>query len=296
MRIAILGAALLVALVAPVAASQQSADWAEPIEPFRIADDLYYVGTAGLGAFLFPGPEGHILIDAPLEEGVPLVLASIRSLGFDPEDVRLILASHAHFDHTGGLAAMVEATGAELVLSERDAELVADGGRGDFFLGDTSPYPAVRADRTIGHLETVTVGATTLVAHLTPGHTRGCTTWSGTVTIEGEPLEFVSVCSLSVLPGYQLVGESSSYPGIDRDFCSSVAHLRELHPDIFLAPHGSFFGMKDKLARLRAGDRRAFVDPERYERYLATAAQRIDDTLTEQGEPGGCTAILQMGR
>jgi len=266
----------------------QPASWTEPIEPFSIADDLHYVGTEGLAAFLLTGPEGHVLIDATLEENVPLLLANIREIGFEPADIRMLLSSHAHFDHTGGLAAMQEATGAEIVLSEQAARLAADGGRGDFFLGDSSPYRSASADRIAGHLETVRVGSRTLTAHLTPGHTRGCTSWSGTATIEGESRRFLLVCSLSVLEGYRLVGPEESYPGIAADFCGSVRHLRSQRAEIFLAPHGGFFELKSRLRALRAGDARAFVDVEALRRYVDGAEARIEETLTRQGRPEGC--------
>jgi metallo-beta-lactamase class B len=266
--------------------------WTEPVEPFRIAGNLYYVGTAELTAFLLVTPDGHILIDAPMEENVSLLLDNITALGFDPQDVEVQLASHAHFDHVGGLAGTLRATGAELVLSERDAALVGRGGKGDFHLGDRAPYPAARADRTIGHLETVTLGDTTLTAHLTPGHTRGCTTWSTTVLEGGEQLEVLSVCSLTVLPGYRLAGDDPSYPGIARDFCRSLEHLRSLEPDLFLASHGSFFVLQMKRERLVEGSSRAFVDPEGYRRWLERADERIEQVLRSQGIEGGCAAVL----
>jgi metallo-beta-lactamase class B len=130
--------ALLAAL--PSGLLAQSPDWTEPRTPVRIADQLYYVGTAGLASYLFTSDEGHILIDAPLQANVPLILENIRSLGFDPADIRIQLASHAHFDHVGGLADMREATGAELVLTEADAAFVRSGR--DFGLeGVTAGYP-----------------------------------------------------------------------------------------------------------------------------------------------------------
>jgi metallo-beta-lactamase class B len=267
----------------------QSPEWTEPLEPFRIADGLYYVGTVGLSAYLVTSSDGHILIDAPLRENVPLVLANIRKLGFDPEDIRIQLASHAHFDHVGGLAEMLDATGAELILSAADAEFVTRGA--DFGLG-TDGYTAARPARTIGHLEAVLVGNVELTAHLTPGHTPGCTTWSGEVEIEGEQLTFVSVCSLSILGNYRIVGDQPTYAGQGADYCRSLAHLRSLSPDIFLGAHGSWFRMGEKLEALRSGNPRAFVGGGEYEAYLDGAAESIEEALAEQGHQGGCLTLI----
>jgi metallo-beta-lactamase class B len=280
---------LLLSLSAALAitAAPQS-DWTEPLEPFEIADDLYYVGSAGLAAYLFASEEGHILLDVPLEENVPMIAGNVRSLGFDPNDIEILIASHAHFDHVGGLARMRELTGARVVLSAGDAQLIAAGGVGP---AGASPFPAVTADRVIEHLGTVRLGGWTLAAQVTPGHTPGCTSWSGTATIEGAPLTFVSVCSLSVLPGYRLVGREATFPGMGEAYCRSVATLRGLAPDVFLAPHGGFIDLEEKLSGLRRGDRRAFVDPEGYREYVDGAAASIERTLAEQGHAGGCAAL-----
>jgi len=278
---------LPVALLA--SSAQQNATWTEPVTPFAIADDLYYVGTAGLSSFLLTSPEGHVLIDATLAENVPLLLENIRSLGFDPHDVRLLLASHAHFDHVAGMASMREATGAELLMSEADAPFAREGR--DFGL-DTEGYPPVSPDRTLRDLETVRVGDLELTAHVTAGHTPGCTSWSGTVHVEGQPATFTSICSLSVLD-YRLVGPEAIYPGQGRDFCRSVAQLRALAPDLFLAAHPGFFRLPAKRAALEAGDRRAFVDPEGYAVFLDRAEAAIEKALAAQGHVGGCAALLR---
>jgi metallo-beta-lactamase class B len=265
------------------------AAWTQAIEPFEIADDLYYVGTEDLAAYLFTSDEGHILIDVPLEENVDLLLRNIRGLGFDPADIEVLLASHAHFDHVGGLARMRELTGARVVLSAADADMAARGGVGPAAAGPA--YPAVRADRTIGHLDTVELGPWTLTAQVTAGHTPGCTSWSGRASIGGAPVAFVSVCSLSVLPGFQLVGANQTFPGMGAAYCRSLATLEALQPDLFLGPHGSFIGLTEKAAALRRGDSRAFVDPDGYRAYLDRARGSIERTLGSQGHTGGCAGL-----
>lgn len=273
--------------------SQGSSDWTAPREPFQIADDLYYVGTEGLASFLFTSDEGHVLIDAPLDVNVPQILGNISQLGFDPVDIRVLLASHAHLDHVGGLAAMREATGADIVLSEADAAFVREGR--DFGLeGVTDGYPAAPVTSTIEHLETVRVGDVELTAHLTPGHTPGCTSWAGTVEIEGEPYDFVSVCSLSVLSYYELGGDEPTYEGQARDYCTSVMHLESLDPDIFLGAHGSWFGIDTKQARRASGDPRAFVEHEMYRGYLTRARASIERALRDAGFADGCAGLVRI--
>jgi metallo-beta-lactamase class B len=270
----------------------QPANWTEAIEPFAIADGVYWVGSADLSSYLFTSKEGHILIDAPLEENVDLVLRNVEKVGFKPKDIEILLASHGHYDHTGGMATMMARTGAQLLLSPLDAKLVGDGGKGDFFLGDRAPYEPAKATRTLQHLETVKLGNLELTANFTPGHTQGCTSWSGKVKVAGQDATFVSICSLTVLPGYVLAGEKLSYPTIARDYCSSVAHLRTLQPDIFLAAHGSFIDLGTKAPKVRAGDAKAFIDPAGYQAYLDRAQQQIEKTLADQGASGGCAAVM----
>jgi metallo-beta-lactamase class B len=280
---------LSLAAALAITAAPQS-DWAEPLEPFEIADDLYYVGSAGLAAYLFASDEGHILLDVPLDENVPMIIDNVRRMGFDPEDIEVLIASHAHFDHVGGLARMREITGAQVVLSAGDANLIAAGGVGPAGAGT---FPAVGADRIVEHRGTVRLGRWALTAQVTPGHTPGCTSWSGRATIEGTPATFVSVCSLSVLGFYRLVGPDATFPGMGEAYCRSVATLRGLAPDIFLAPHGSFIDLEEKLSALRSGHSRAFVDPEGYRSYVDRAAAAIESTLAEQGHTGGCAALVR---
>jgi metallo-beta-lactamase class B len=278
----------LVATLALTAVPQS--DWTEALEPFEVADDLYYVGSAGLAAYLFVSDEGHILLDVPLDENVPMIVDNVRRVGFDPADIEVLIASHAHFDHVGGLARMREITGAQVVLSAGDAELIAAGGVGPAGAG---PFPAVRADRVIAHRETVSLGRWTLTAQVTPGHTPGCTSWSGTASIDDAPVTFVSVCSLSVLGFYRLVGPEATFPGMGEAFCSSVATLRGLSPDLFLAPHGSFIDLGEKLPALRSGNARAFVDPEGYRAWVDRAAANIEASLAEEGHTGGCATLVR---
>lgn len=259
-----------------------------PDEPFQIAGNLYYVGATGVTAFLLTGPEGHVLIDGGYPETAPLIVASIAKLGFDVADVNVLLSSHAHFDHAGGLRELQEASGAELWISEGDSELIATGGAGDRAYGPfrylgLGRFPAPRVNRRFKDGTRIRVGPLALTAHVTAGHTPGCTSWSFPVRHGDRELLAVSVCSLTLLPFMSLV-EPESYPGIRSDFERSFHTLRSLPADIFLASHGSFFDM-DRKRRERADAKDPadpFVDRDGYLRYIDDAEQRFRELLADQ--------------
>ena len=259
-----------------------------PDEPFRIAGNLYYVGSTGVAAFLLTGPEGHVLIDGGYPETAPLIIGSIARLGFDIADVEVLLNSHAHFDHAGGLRALQEASGAELWISEGDAAMIAAGGAGDRSFGPLrhlrlGRFPAARVDHRFKDGETIRVGPVALTAHVTAGHTPGCTSWSFPVRDGDRELLAVSVCSLSLLPFMSFV-EPESYPGIRSDFERSFRTLRALPADIFLGSHGSFFD-KDRKLRERADARNPaepFIDRDGYLRYIDEMETRFRETLADQ--------------
>lgn len=257
-------------------------EWTASFDPVQIGDNLYYVGSAGLSAFLLTSPEGHVLIDAPLKANVPSILEGVRSLGFDPRDVDVHVVTHAHYDHVEGLNALMAETGGTLVASAADAHFLE---RGEDFGFDSDGYPAVPVHRTIAHLEKVRVGGTELTAHLTPGHTPGCTTWTGTTIIDGVSRSFLILCSLSALRVYNLGGDDPTYDGQAQDFCRSLEHLEALTPEVFLANHGQFFGLDRKATRRRGGDESAFLDPDGLSRYLERARTAIDRARQDNGLP-----------
>lgn len=269
----------LLALV--LTAAQVPDDWKEPIEPVRIIGNIYWVGTAELGSFLITTPEGHILLDTPLEAETPLLLASIRKLGLDPKDIRILLNSQAHYDHTGALAALKKLSGARLMAGRGDVAILARGGRGDFGLGDKYPFPPVTVDRPLDDRDEVTLGGVTLRVRLTPGHTQGTTTYSTTVTEDGRSYEVVFAGSLGINPGVRLANPES-YPGIAADFSRSIQILSSLHPDVFLSSHGQFFGLKDKAAAARAGAApNPFLDAERYAPWIDAAKKAYETHLAQ---------------
>ena len=255
-----------------------------PVEPFRIIGDIYYVGASGVSSFLITTPEGHILIDGGFDETVPLIRDGVRKLGFRFEDIEVLLNSHAHLDHAGGLARLKELTGAEIVMSEADAALLSRGGRGDFLpLGDAlATYPPARADRLIGDGDRVSHGGVTLTAHLTPGHTKGCTTWTMAVTEGGDRHEVVFVGGTGVLPGVRLV-DNPKYPGIAADFARTFRRLKSLPCDVFLAPHGFHFDLEEKARRLAAGEEpNPFLDPVGYRGFIDRSERVYLDQLRRE--------------
>lgn len=255
-----------------------------PDEPFRIAGNLYYVGHTGLASFLLAGPDGHVLIDGGFPEHGPLIIESVEKLGFEIEDVKILLNSHAHSDHAGGLAVIQEASGAALWVSEGDAELMSAGGRGDRALGPARHlwhlgalrFDPPRIDRTFAHGEVVRLGPIELTAHVTAGHTRGCTSWSFPLAVPGDTLLAVSICSLTLFPFVSLDPETGAYPGIDRDWRESIATLRSLPADVFLGAHTAWFGLDRKRRRQEAvGDPGPFIDPDGYRAFIDRAERSL---------------------
>jgi metallo-beta-lactamase class B len=254
-------------------------EWKQPLEPFRVIGSIHYVGTAELASYLITSDEGHILLDTPCEGETPLVLAAIEKLGFDPKDVKILLNSQAHYDHTGGLRAIKALSGARLMAGSGDAELLARGGRGDFAFGDRYRFPEVAVDRRLEDGDEIRLGDVTLVARLTPGHTRGATSYVTTVVEEGRPYQVVFAGSLTVNDGVRLANPPS-YEGIAEDYRRSIELLGSLSPDVFLAAHGFFFNLREKAERLRqSADPNPFVGGGEYAKWVSAMKERFESQL-----------------
>jgi len=276
--------AVLIAGSAPVGrAFQATADWTEPFPAFRIAGNLYYVGSKGLANYLIATPQGHILINSDLEANVPLIRASVEKLGFKFSDIKILLISHAHWDHDAGSAVIKTQTGAAYMVMDADVPVVESGGKTDFQYGnDTSTqYQPTKVDRVLHDGDTVRLGNAELVAHLTPGHTRGCTTWTLKVEEGGRTYDAVIVGSPNVNPGYKLVG-NAAYPTIAEDYERTFRVLKALRCDIFLGAHGDYFGLVDKYRRFVNGSTSAFVDSPGYEAYVQQREQAFQSELAKQ--------------
>jgi len=255
-----------------------SRSWNKPVEPFRIAGNIYYVGANEVTSFLITTPKGHILLDSGFKETAPMILANIEKLGFQPRDVRVLLSSHAHFDHAGGLAELKRATGAKLYASAGDVAALARGGVDDPQFGDKYPFPRIEADRVYRDGEKIVVGGTTVVAHITAGHTRGCTTF----TMDVHSHDVVFFCSPSVPSEYKLVG-NPKYPDVADDYRKQFATLKRLKCDIPLAAHGNFFMLEEKRAKLAAHPKEnPFIDPEGCRSLISSMEKRFEAALAKQ--------------
>jgi len=254
--------------------AQPDPQWLRPFPAFRIAGNLYYVGSEDLASYLIVTPQGDILINSNLEQSVPQIERSVESLGFHFRDIRILLISHAHYDHCAGSAEVKRLTGAKYEVMGADAPVVESGGRDDFHYGaDKSTwYPATKVDRVLHDGDTVELGGTTLTAHLTAGHTKGTTTWALDENEGGKLLHVVIVGSPNVNPGYKLIG-NRTYPQIAADYEHGFRVLHGLPCDIFLGAHGGYFDLIQKYDRWKRGERDAFVDPAGYKTYIADREQ-----------------------
>lgn len=263
--------------------AQANPEWTEPFQPFRIAGNLYYVGSKGLATFLITTPEGNILINSDLEANVPMISASVEKLGFHFKDTRILLISHAHWDHDAGSALIKQITGAKYMVMEADVSVVESGGKTDFQYGNTpgNSYSPVKVDRILHDGDHVELGGAVLVAHLTPGHTKGCTTWTMQVADLGKTYNVVIVGSPNVNPGYKLV-HNAAYPQIAQDYERMWRVLKSLPCDIFLGAHGGYFGLEGKYALLKNDGSNPFVDPEGYKKFIAEKEREFRDELARQ--------------
>lgn len=270
---------LTVALLWGISARGQGpAEWLEPFPPHKIAGNLYYVGSKDLASYLIATPEGHILINSSLEESVPLIRSSIQKLGFKFTDVKILLISHAHSDHCAGSAAILKQTGAKHFVMAEDADAVEGGGATKIRLKVSYlKFPPAKVDRRLKDGDEVTLGGSTLVAHLTPGHTPGCTTW--TAKVDG--LNAVIIGSPNVNPGYILMN-NEDYPTIASDYQKTFRVLKSLPVDLFLGAHGGYYDMTKKYARIATGGANPFIDLEGYARYVADREQAFCTELAKQ--------------
>ena len=274
---------LLTLVFAGGAFAQATPDWTNPFPPYRIIGNVYYVGSQGLASYLITTKEGHILINSSLESSVPLIRESIEKLGFKFGDVKVLLISYANWDHCAGSASIKELTGAKYMVMDADVPEIEAGGKGNFQYGDspTSRYQPTKVDRVLHDGEAVKLGDAVLTAHLTPGHTKGTTTWTIKAKEGNKTYNVVIIGSPNVNAGYKLVN-NALYPQIASDYERMFRVLKLLPCDVFLGAHGNYYGMEAKYARMKEHAANPFIDPEGYRSYVAEREQTFRAELAKQ--------------
>jgi metallo-beta-lactamase class B len=271
--------------------AQMRVKWNTPAEPFKVIDNVYYVGTAGLSSFLVTSPGGHVLIDTALPEATPLIRANIEKLGFKLADIKYLLNSHAHLDHTGGFAELKKQTGAQMVSSAADKPLLEGG----YYPGQQDnaelKFPPVQVDRVIGQGDKITIPDPvgkgrnkrdlTLTAHMTPGHSPGCTTWTTVAREKKWNHTVVFFCSSTVTLN-KLAGSNITYPGIVDDYKKTFQTARGILADVFLAPHPEMFKMNDKRPLIGKFEVNPFIKAGEFHAYLRESEKAFEAGLAKQ--------------
>ena len=256
------------------------------VKPFKLMGNIYYVGLSENTSWLITTPQGNILLDPTYDSAVPTVAKNIEDLGFKVKDTKIIIQAHAHSDHIEGLARLKEMTGAKVLVMAGDADVVADGGKTDFRSDGRQLWKPVRADQILRDGEKVELGGVTMVAHLTPGHTKGCTTWSTVAEENGRKYNVVFICSMSLNDKVPLV-RNPKYPTIAEDYKKSFSFLKSFPCDVFLVSHTRWFNFDEKLKRLQSGaSANPFIDPQGYKAYLAEREQTFLAQLQKE-QPAG---------
>jgi metallo-beta-lactamase class B len=268
-----------------ISVARKHLKWDEPEDPVKIVGPIYFVGTKGLGAFLFTTSEGHILMNTGMPPSGPVIAESIRKLGFKPEDIKIMINGHAHIDHAGAFAYFKKLSGAQVAIMKDDVPLMENGGRGDFKYANDFAYEGVKVDRVLSDGDTVRLGDLLLTAYQTPGHTKGATTWVLNMVVEGRPYVVVFPDGAGFNPGYRLA-KSPIYPGINADYRRTHHFLEMLKPDIWLAQHNEYYDFEGKRKRALTEGENAWIDPEGYRRFIAGRKRAFEDEVdAEMGAP-----------
>jgi metallo-beta-lactamase class B len=241
-----------------ISLAKKALKWEEPADPIHIVGPIYFVGTKGLGAFLFTTPEGHILMNTGMPSSGPMIVESIRKLGLKPEDIKILINGHAHIDHAGAFAFFKQQFGTQLAIMKDDVAAMESGDMGDFKYANDFVYPAVKVDRILRDGDQIKMGDILLTAYHTPGHTRGATTWVANIVVEGKAYVVAFPDGAGFNPGYRLVRDPS-YSGIESDYRNTHHFLEMLKPDIWLAQHNEYHDLEGKQQR-RQNRRREGVD------------------------------------
>lgn len=255
--------------------------WNQPVKPFQIIGNIYYVGTNNLACYIIKTNAGLILLDTAMQESGPILRANIEALGFKLRDIKIMLSSHAHFDHVAGHADMKAATGAKVYATKADAEILESGGRKGFH--PIKPYyKLVKVDEILADGATVRLGDVVMTAHLTPGHTEGNTAWTMTVEDNGKQYNVVFTCSMSINPGVRMVN-NPTWAGVADAYAKSFQILKALPCDVFLGPHAPFFAMAEKVKRLGAQPN-PFIDPQGFRNFIEANEKNYHEQIKRERE------------
>lgn len=272
------------ALALSMALAASPPSWSEPQAPYRIHGNTWYVGSRGLSSILVTSEAGHVLIDVPLAANAARIEANVRALGFRVEDIRVILNSHAHFDHAGGIARLARDSGAEVRASVAGARALRSGGDDpdDPQRGSADRFDAVEVAATFDDGEVVRVGELALTAHLTPGHTPGSTSWSWRSCEPSGCLDLVYADSLTALGSGDYRYSDPAHPERLAGFRRGLDAIADLPCDILVTPHPEASGFDRRVARREAGEPAALVDREACRRYSTEAARRLDERIERE--------------
>jgi metallo-beta-lactamase class B len=271
--------------------AQAKPEWSQPFPPHQVMGNLYYVGSKGLASYVVKTPEGLILLNSNLENSPALIEQSLAKLGMRLSDVKILLISHAHWDHCAGSARLLALTKAKYMVMDADLPVIESGGKADFQYGHDKEthFPVAKVDRVLHDGSEVTLGGVTLTAHLTPGHTKGCTTWTTKIADQGKTYNVVIVGSPNVNAGYRLT-YNQQYPQIAQDYERTFRVLKSLSCDIFLGAHGEYYGMEAKFRAIGKSGANPFVDPQGYRAYVADREKAFLSERAKQTAAGQKTA------
>lgn len=259
---------------------QMTIAWNKPTDPFTVIGNIHYVGTNGLAVYLISTPAGHILIDTALPEANPQIKSSIEKLGFKVADIKVMINTHAHLDHTGGFADFKKVTNAQMISGEADKPLLEGGYYPGREAVEELKFPQIKVDRTVKAGDTVALGDVTLTAHATPGHSPGCTSWTMNVKDGAETRSVIFFCSATVALNI-LVGKPTHATIVD-DYKKTFAWAKGQKFDVLLAPHPEMYGAMEKRQKIAAGAKNPFVDPGEFKTYLATLEKQFEEGLAKQ--------------
>ena len=257
-------------------------EWSDSCEPFRIAGNLYYVGTYDLGCYLITTPKGHILINTGLAGSVPMIKKNIEQVGFKFSDIKILLTTQAHFDHVAGMAEIKKLTGAKMMVDDKDAKVLADGGASDYFFGGEEPlFIPVKANRLLLDHDTISLGGTKLELLHHPGHTKGSCSFLVTVRDEQKSYKVLIANIPTILDEAKLTG-TPEYPDIAKDYGYTFEAMKKVSFDLWVASHASQFGMHAKRKKGDAYNPEVFADRTLYDKQLSSLEATYRKTVDKQ--------------